>query len=160
MFIKRRGQEIHFTSLKDLVGLHIGVGRGYAYTSEFDSADYLTKKPVVKLSQNLEKLALKRIDLVLSDQLIAMYYMNLRLENPELNSDFEFIAPAMSQTPLYFGISKKNPRHKEIIQQFNQFLSEIKSDGTYEGIFNRHGYAFDTNKSRVILPNLKKEFRY
>ena len=44
-----------YSSLKDLTKYRIGVNSGWAYTPEFDAADYLKKDPASSQIKNMEK---------------------------------------------------------------------------------------------------------
>jgi polar amino acid transport system substrate-binding protein len=138
IFLKHRSTNIKYKESKDLEGLLIGTIRDYDYSPEFIAADHFRKVPENRLKQNFIKLLYKRIDLAIFDELIALHYLNKNAYN--FIKDLEIIYPALSETPLYFGMSKRHPHHERVLKSFNKALSKAKKDGTYKEIFVRHGF--------------------
>lgn len=137
----RNDRAIEFKTLRDLSSYRIGVVRGYVNTPEFDKADYLKKEAVVSDILNLRKLLGGRVDLIVIDKFTAMYHLK---NTPSVQGDLNnvrFLNPPLEEKPLYIMFSKAVSDYKVKLADFNRGLSEIKADGTYEGILNKYGFS-------------------
>jgi polar amino acid transport system substrate-binding protein len=138
VFIKRAGDDFEYRGLESLGDRRIGVVRGYAYADAFNESQSIRKFATSSLKANLKKLVAKRIDLTLGDELVIKSELNRNL--PELKNKVEFTTRALEEKPLYVVASFQHPQHEQIIEQFNQGLREIKSNGTYRDILRKHGF--------------------
>jgi len=146
-FYKRRGSNISFIAnpveepekvLKSLKKYRIGIVRGYAYTKEFDAADYLTKDIVANDATNLKKLFRGRIHLVFIDKFVARYIMHRKY--PHYMDELEFMYPAMEEKKLYICFSRKIPGINTIVKDFNAGLKQLSASGELEKIMDHHGF--------------------
>ncbi len=136
VFFKRKGEDIRFKSLADLLPYRIGVVRGYANPPEFDSLSLKLQK-VTSDEQNLRKLAQSHIDLALIDRYVARFLMASNA--PHLITRLEWIEPPIQVEAQYVMFSKKAPEHLRLLEAFNRGLANIKLSGDYEKILTRHG---------------------
>jgi polar amino acid transport system substrate-binding protein len=82
------------------------------------------------------KLQQGQIDLTLADEGVLKY----QLENYFSHNKDQFVLDKepFSERKLYFMVSKLNPRHAKIVGAFNKSLAEMKKDGSYQQIVDRH----------------------
>lgn len=146
LFLKNRATPIKYTSLDDLNKYKIGIIADYAYDPKFDNAKGLNKLPDTQLVRNLIKLQQKQIELTLDDELVLLYAMNKYM--PKGAEQFEFLQPPLSVRSLRIAISKKNPAHEKIADQFNKAIQDMIKDGSYRKILEKH-------LSYIKLPNQK-----
>jgi polar amino acid transport system substrate-binding protein len=135
VFIKRRDDPFTYQSLEDLSGLSVGVVAGYGYNTDFLSTTHFNRIETNNLTQNLRKLLASRIDLSVADRLVSIRVMdNSKLERDKI----EFVSEPLARTPLHIAVSYNNPRHKYLIEYFNQELIRLKSTGGYDAILKRY----------------------
>lgn len=125
-----RDRELFHGGLSGLTGLRVGVGRGYDYSDSLLGATNFYREPVGHALQNLGKLGLRRVDVVLEDEHIVRF--NLQLHGREIlnANDIRLSETALSILPLYFGVSSRRSDAAIIIRRFNDALRQMKSDGT------------------------------
>jgi len=136
VFFSLKEKNIKFKKLEDLSKYKVGVTRGYHYSKEFDSAINIQKEEVSKLEQNIYKLLNNRIDLFVDSREVVLWLLKTKFTKE--SKLIKIINPALANKDLYITISKKVKNHKEIIKQFNKGLKEIKQDGSYQKIIERH----------------------
>lgn len=137
-FFKRKGENISYKTLKDLMPYKIGVVRGYINTEEFDSAKYLKKEEATDDLMNLNKLIKKRIDLVVCDKFVGKYLLEKNLA--EQSKNIEFLSPSLEEKVLYLCISKKTPNAELKIKAFNDGYKKLKDQGMVESIMKKNGF--------------------
>jgi polar amino acid transport system substrate-binding protein len=138
VFFAEKGKDISYSSLSDLKPYKIGIERGFAYTEEFDSADFLDKEPVRDGILNFKKLVNNRIDLVAASEKVFLHMVNSKGENAAEN--LQVIEPPLTTSRIYNGITRKKEGHEKIVADFNRALREIKQDGTFARILGKHGF--------------------
>ncbi len=136
-FIKTKNDPFEYNGLKSLDGKTIGTVREYGYGSEFLNATNFKREDANNMLTNVKKLLKKRIDLTLSDEIVAR--MTIAKDNPENLNNLSFTKNALSSNTLHVTSGLKNPRHKEIIDSFNKGLKIIKSNGEYAAILANYG---------------------
>ena len=138
-FIKRKAdQAITFNTLDDLDGLIIGTVKGYAYGDDFLRSTKFIRVQQNHLLQNLNKLALGEIDLTLGDARKIRYLLNEYMK--ESMQKLEMLPNPLIRRGTHIAVSRTNPKHEEIISRFNKALEEMKADGTYDRIVEKHAY--------------------
>jgi len=126
-----------FDSLRELTDYTIGLGRGYAVSEEFDSADYLDKEPEKSQVLNIRKFYAGRIDM------IAGSFASIRYLAQQQDRDLSrmvFMEPALKENTLHIMVSRAIPDSKELLADFHRGLEEIREDGTYDRILTEMGY--------------------
>jgi len=136
--IKRKESNIRYDRLDDLKGLLIGVVKGYAYPEDFASASQLIKISNDAILPALGELLKGQYDLVIGDKGEIDFTLGKFLLNDSKN--LEFLTKSVGQNKLYIAVSKTNPRHKKIAQDFNRALHAMKEDGTYQRILASHQF--------------------
>jgi polar amino acid transport system substrate-binding protein len=136
--MKRKGSNIRYDRLDDLKGLLIGVVKDYAYPKDFASASQLIKISNDAILPALGELVKGQYDLVVGDKHVIDFTLGKFLPNDSEN--LEFLPKSVGQNKLYIAVSKANPQHKKIVQDFNRALRAMKKDGTYQRILNSHQF--------------------
>jgi ABC-type amino acid transport substrate-binding protein len=146
-FYKRRESKISFVAdpvkepekvLQALKKYRFGIVRGFAYTKEFDAADYLIKDIVKDDQTNLKKLFRSRIDLAFIDKYVARYIMHRKY--PHYIDDLTFMNPAMEEKKLFICFSRAIEGMDKIVRDFNEGLTQLKTSGEMVLIMNSHGF--------------------
>jgi polar amino acid transport system substrate-binding protein len=105
---------------------------GYSYDQKFmDSTDF-KKEPAESTIQNVQKLLSNRVDLILEDPIVVKSL--LTKEAPELLGQIEIVDTALVSNSLRIPGKVGDDRTDQIIKDFNEGLSAIKADGTYNRI--------------------------
>ena len=146
-FYKRRGSKITYVDdpekepekiLQSLKKYRFGIVRGFAYSKEFDSADYITKDIVTDDATNLKKLYKGRIDIAFIDKYVARYIMHRK--HPHYIDELEFMYPAFIEKKMYICFTRKIEGMAKIAQDFNEGLKTLKVSGEMDEIMNIHGF--------------------
>ena len=137
-FIKQKDKQLEYSELQDLDGLAVGVVEQYAYGDEFAAAGYIRKYPQKHLIMNLSDLLLGKIDLTLDDEKVLQYMVNKQFPNSV--KKLEILPKPLTTRGLHIAISKENPAHQKIADDFNQALKAMKADGSYQKILEQHKY--------------------
>jgi polar amino acid transport system substrate-binding protein len=135
-FIKRKGVDIEFASLSDLRGTVIGVVKDYPYPREFVMARDIIKIPVPTMLPALNALAAGQLNLVLGDRRDIDFLLAKFM--PQDAKTLEYLPPCFPKNDLFAAVSKANPNHARIIQDFNTTLQRMKADGSYQFIIDKH----------------------
>ncbi|WP_295993946.1 ABC transporter substrate-binding protein [Rugamonas sp.] len=125
------------STLAQLSGARIGIGRDYEYSDEFLSQKNVQLEPVDRTIQNLLKLTIGRIDGVLEDKLIAQYHIQSNIAAHDALGDIEFAPAPLMTLPLYLAINPQTAHARQIIEQFNLELGKMRKDGTLDTIIAR-----------------------
>ena len=136
-FLRRTGSTIAFKQLDDLLPYQIAVARGFAYAPAFDNDTRLHKQITNSFATAARMLAAGRVDLTLEDEWVARYYLSHELA--ELRPALEFLPVPLSESPLHILVRRKHPQSAQIVRAFNQALQEMRADGSYAAILQRHG---------------------
>lgn len=135
--LKRRHSPIAFANLTDLQPFDIAVVRNYAYGPAFDSDTRLHKVQVSSFGSAARMLHAGRVSLTLEDEYVARYHLNR--EPPALRDALEFLPKALSENHLHILVSRHHPAQAQIVAAFNRAIEQMKADGSYRALFERHG---------------------
>ncbi|SLM27602.1 putative ABC transporter, periplasmic amino acid-binding protein [Desulfamplus magnetovallimortis] len=133
-----KGKNIVWNTIEDLKPYKIGIEHGYAYSSEFDSADFLQKESVRKLELNIKKLLEGRLDLIAASKKRLLFWVNTN--RPEIRDNIEIVPGVLSSNPLYVAFPKDGENAETYLKEFNKGLKQIKDNGTYAEILLKHGF--------------------
>lgn len=136
-FYKSREKDISFETFEDLKPYTIGVGRGYVRPPGFDEAS-LTTSLAKDDEENLRKLRKGRVDLALTDKIVAKYIIDTNM--PDAISDLEWLPPALHVETNHFAISRKAKDFNMKLADFNRGLTALVADGTLQAIIAEHGF--------------------
>ncbi|HBE91477.1 MAG TPA: amino acid ABC transporter amino acid-binding protein [Gammaproteobacteria bacterium] len=135
-FIKRTDTSFEYASFDNLEGMTVGVIENYAYDEDFSNATAIEKISASSLTENLRKLVEKKIDLTLDDERVLRYTLNRSM--PRSTATLEILAKPLAVRGINIGVSRKNPEHAKIVAIFNKAIAEMKNDGTYDSIIQKH----------------------
>ena len=133
-----QGHEITWNTIEDLKPYRIGIENGYAYSPEFDKADFLQKMSVRKLELNINKLLEERIDLIAASRKRLLFWVNTH--QPEIKRQLRIVPKPISSNNLYVAFPKQLPHADEYVKAFNEGLRQIRADQTYAAILEKHGF--------------------
>ena len=140
-FIKQKDKDYEFDTLDDLEGKMVGVVTGYAYDENFNHSRDVIRISERNLIQNILKLTQGRLDLTLDDELVMRYEINRFM--PSHMAKLEILAKPLAVRGVHIGVSRENPDHERIVADFDKAISEMKKDGTYDKILNKHKAYID-----------------
>ncbi|KPA89430.1 amino acid ABC transporter substrate-binding protein, PAAT family [Pseudomonas asplenii] len=132
-----------FSSLDDLRGLTVGVSPGYQYSPQFNESRLFRHEPAPSHESNFGKLALGRIDLVITDRRVGQHVLN------ELNLQ-EQIAQypsVISRNRQYLAL-RRNAGMDLLMQRFNAELKRFKREPAYAELNARYAGAPGAGKKQ------------
>ena len=122
--------------LENLKSHTIGVLRGSAQAEELKIAGFLIEE-VNDQILNVKKLLKKRVDIVLSPASLFFYHLNSIA--PDFNrARIKILKPAYKIYDLHLAFPKTRPDHRALAVDFNLGLWQIKTDGTFQKILEKH----------------------
>jgi len=127
-----------YTELRSLESYTIGAMRGWVYTHEFDTADYLKKQIVVNQIFAVRMLFAKQVDMIAASILVFKHEANFLPNSKDQN--IVVLKPLLDSKPLHLIFSKSIPNALELVNSFNAGMASIRSDGTFKEILDRHGF--------------------
>ena len=136
LFMKAN-KKISYTQLSDLKPYKIGVVSGAVHGKEFDAANFLIKEAVSQRDQNIRKLLVDKIDLMAGPRDVINYIV--KRDFPLFVDKIVVVDPPLSTNKIYFCFSKKVDGYQNLLAAFSEGLAQIKNDGTYESLAQKHG---------------------
>ncbi|WP_199609827.1 substrate-binding periplasmic protein [Flocculibacter collagenilyticus] len=137
-FYKHKDSDYSFESYGDLIGLRIGVVRGYSYPHEFNEKHFILDE-AVRVEHNIAKLLKKRIDLALIDKNVGMEI--LTKEHPDHVNELEWIEPPVGFINQHLAISKKTKHAQQKVDAFNAGLKSLYEKGEVSKILKKFGLS-------------------
>lgn len=125
-----------YESLRSLESYSIGVIRGWVYTQEFDTADYLTKHILANQNISVRMLFAKRVEIVAAS--IPVFKHEARLVTTSKDQKTVVLRPLLDSKPLHLMFSKAIPNSLELVKNFNFGMASIRADGTFQKILDKH----------------------
>lgn len=136
--IKLKISKFNFTGdIQSLKKHSIGVIRGHYMASVLGNAGLTKIKEVNNDLQNMTKLYHQRVDFIVMSKLTALYVIKKNFNNTP--DDIHIFEPPLKDNPIHLIGSKKMPNSKEIINEFNRGLKEIKGNGVYAATAKEFG---------------------
>lgn len=149
-FIKRLDDNYQYRDIANLAGKSIGVIRGYNYQSEFINNPSYHLSVNHSLAANLQMLALKRIDLVLEDELVAA----TTIFQQRMEGKFTFTGPSLNERKLYVATGTCNPDGAALIDSFNHGLAAIQANGEYQQLVDKYRAILQSRQTPVDINSL------
>ncbi|CAM2067046.1 Transporter substrate-binding domain-containing protein [Sulfidibacter corallicola] len=130
VFFHLKTTPLEWTELEDLRHWRIGGTLGYTYPvlTKAENEGLLTMERASSDILNFRKLLAGRIDLFTIERHVGLYLRKYHLSSFESRRLTHHPKP-VSQIPMYLIISKKVPRHREILARFNRGLETLKKEG-------------------------------
>ena len=148
--LQRKGGTIQFRQLSDLYPYLIAVGRGYAYSPEFDNDPRLRKFVVGDFTNAARMLSRGRVDLALDDEMVARYHFGRDLS--DIRDELEFLPQPLSESSSHLLVRRSHADHQRIVEAFDQAIEAMRADGSYVAIFRRHGLEQAVEKLPALPP--------
>ena len=148
-FIALKNHPVSYTGdAASLKGYTIGVLRGSAQAEELRSAGIRTA-PITDQVQNVKRLLKKRIDAALVPRSIFFYH--LERTAPEVpTKTIRILSPAFKIYNMYVAFSRNKPGYERLTADFNLGLKQIKADGTYDRILQKHGISVEALSEKPL----------
>lgn len=137
VFVSYNNREIQYETLSDLTPYTIAYVFGYHYTDDFDNAKNLRKIKGYSIEKNIELLINNKVDLVIGSKSVIEGI--IKNKYPEFKQSVKVLSPVLTAHHLYVPISKNIYNSKRLLKSFNDGLKEIKKNGTYNKIMQKHG---------------------
>jgi polar amino acid transport system substrate-binding protein len=118
-------------SAKDIGSRTLGLTQGFGYGNAIDMNDDINKQYSKTDEIILKKLIAKRVDFIVLYDRVADHLIS------ELNVQGQIKPVGLSEaTDLYVAFSRKHPEGKKYCDIFSSGLRKIKTDGTYQKIWD------------------------
>jgi sorbitol/mannitol transport system substrate-binding protein len=122
---------------KTLAPYRFGAVRDGVSLPAFDAAGYLNKQYSASDLQTLDLLDQGQVQLALVDKYTAADLMVS--QRPGLIGQLEFMTPPLAASDFHLALSTRVKNHGQLLAAFNAGLEQLRHDGTFERIANRHG---------------------
>ncbi|MFD1928058.1 transporter substrate-binding domain-containing protein [Sporosarcina siberiensis] len=123
-----REDNTDITKLEDIKGKKVGVGGGTTFEEVAKSVEGADVKLYKAMSDYVQDLANKRLDVIINDQLLISY--NIKEQSLPLKIASEIV----NVDEIGMAINKGN---EDFVIKMNETLSEMKEDGTYKEIYKK-----------------------
>ena len=123
----------HFERLEDLKDLRVGISPGFLYSETFRESTLFEREPAPTLEANLGKLALGRIDLVITDRRVGQY----ALKQMKLSDQISQLPTIVSSDRQFLAL-RKNAGMDLLAQRFAIELRRFKQEPAYAALLARY----------------------
>ncbi|SDS54278.1 amino acid ABC transporter substrate-binding protein, PAAT family [Pseudomonas asplenii] len=132
-----------FNSLDDLRGLTVGVTPGYQYSPQFNESRLFKREPAPSQESNFGKLALGRVDLVITDRRVGHYTLHAL----NLQEQIAQYPTVISRNRQYLAL-RRNAGMDLLMQRFNAELKRFKREPAYTELLARYTGTYSAKKAR------------
>lgn len=141
-------KEISYRSLNDFKGLRVGTIRGFSFPKEFMESPLFEIQTVTTDKQNFRKLAMGRLDVVISDSIVGDYTIKQEgLQDQVFRNKYNYNEGFWG----YVAFSKMLPDGKYIAEKYDRVMKDLLSEGFYSHIFLKY-----LNRQPDKLPEERK----
>lgn len=130
VLMSRRDGPADFRSLDELAPYTIGTVLGFAYTEAFDKAPLKKDSGAINPQQLMQKLLLKRVDLIVGDKAQLLHLAREAGAEKELR----VVGRPLAEVPRYVGFAKDDEAKA---RRFAEGLELIRRNGTLDRILAR-----------------------
>ncbi|MFE8698531.1 transporter substrate-binding domain-containing protein [Cytobacillus sp. FJAT-53684] len=116
------------TKLEDIKGKNVGVGGGTTFEEVANSVDGANVKLYKAVSDYVQDLQNKRLDVIINDQLLMGY--NIK----ENNLPLKITSEILNKDEIGMAINKGN---EDFVDKINEAIAAMKEDGTYDEIYKK-----------------------
>jgi polar amino acid transport system substrate-binding protein len=135
-----------FQTFDDLRGLTIGTSPGYLYGAEFSESTLFKQEPAASHEANFGKLALGRIDLVITDRRVGQHVLKaLGLEDQITQAP-----QVISHQPQFLAV-RRGAGMDLLVQRFAAELKRFKQEPVYAALSAKYAGS-STQTSALALP--------
>ncbi len=135
-FYKQRDRHIEIKELGDLKSFRIGTVRGFNNPSEFLAVSPSSFESLDDAT-NLRKLAIGRLDLVLTDKLVGKYLLENRLTDMRIALNWQGFQLATNTQHVAF--SRKRANFEKKLTALNEGLRIMAQDGSLKELLHQAG---------------------
>lgn len=132
ILIGKKGTDVSVTGLDELSDQQIAIIENYAYGTELETNSSITFIEGKNNQENLDRLLADEVDYMLVDALLAEYLVTYQSE--EASKYLSIGSHAMLERDLHFAIRKDFPDALKVISAFNNAISKMVSDGSFNRI--------------------------
>lgn len=135
VLITKRGSDVMPKTLHDLDGMYVGVLNGWSYGIGFDQRrkeGFFIGDEVATDAQNLQKLLLGRIDVVIADRLSA----SLVAERLKIRDRLSVGGAPFLKRSSHLAFSRASGQ-SELLERFDRAFSAVQSSREYANILQR-----------------------
>lgn len=126
-------QDIKYGTQPNLV---MGIVGDYAYGDALRPLISYRRVPHNYLIQVLLRIGQGRVDFGVGDELAIRYHVNEYLRDRA--AAYQISPEPVGERKLRIGVSRKHPDHEAIVAGFDKALDEMKTDGSFEAILEKH----------------------
>ncbi|MFJ7727716.1 transporter substrate-binding domain-containing protein [Neobacillus sp. NPDC097160] len=116
------------TKLEDIKGKNVGVGGGTTFEEVAKSVDGANVKLYKAVSDYIQDLQNKRLDVIINDQLLMGY--NIK----ENKLPIKITSEILNKDEIGMAIKKDND---DFVKKVNEAIAAMKEDGTYDEIYKK-----------------------
>ena len=143
VFVVRKGFSVEYSELEDLMGMSVGIIKGYSYEPELRAMG-LELEATMDDARNLRQLFYSRIDIVIIEQRRLVHLLNTDETLQPFRDKYSILDIPFRNLDLYCTINRIRDDGAIIVEKFNRALREMRTDGTYEAILKRFNLSFDS----------------
>jgi polar amino acid transport system substrate-binding protein len=132
VLVGRKGSDVSATSLVGLGGKRVAVVGRYAYGPAANNDVGITFVEGASDQENLERLLARAVDYLLVDDLLMQYVVTHQGE--AARQHLEIGANVLLRRPLHFAVRRDVPGAADLVAKFNEAISKMVADGTYNEI--------------------------
>ena len=141
-------KEILYASLNDFKGLRVGTIRGFSFPKEFMESSLFEIQTVATDKQNFKKLAVGRLDVVISDSIVGDYVIKQEgLQDRVYRNRYNYNEGFWG----YLAFSKKLPHGEFISEEYDRVMKDLVREGFYSNVFLKY-----LNRQPDKLPEPRK----
>ncbi|MEI6557694.1 MAG: transporter substrate-binding domain-containing protein [Rhodospirillaceae bacterium] len=127
VIMMKKGKTVPFNTVKDLVGLRIGIVKGFSYSPDFDAADFLTKIPAGGSLTNFRRLFLDIVDAIVGDRKTLEYFA----EQDGLRDKVDVLEKPLILAPRYIAMPRAQA---DKAARFRDAFERLKAVGAIDRI--------------------------
>ncbi len=133
-----------YEGIKSLESQNLGAIKDYSYAEDLDkyindNAKNLSRISLISgetaLKQNVEKLKLKRLSLIVEDANVLADYLKAN----KLDTQIKNLGCLETKRNVFIAFSPKNPKSKEYAEQLSKGIQELRKSGALKSILDKYG---------------------
>ena len=141
--VGRKGDDVAAKSLADLKGRKVGVVAGYSYGEAVETENGPAFVEGVSDQENLSRLLAGQIEFMLVDELLISHVLDH--QPTEVGQYLEIGTTALISRPLHFAVLKGYPGAETIVAKFNEAITGMIADGSYNRILGLNWIRADVD---------------
>ncbi len=135
-FLKRRTDSISWDRLDDLQSYRFAKLRDGVISKKFDNAEFLQIREMDQQIDAIRLLVAGKVDMVAGDEGESLSLIQRYL--PEQAAKLDFVDRSVASNSVHVMVSRTHPNGKALISAFNKGIAEMRADGSYLALLERH----------------------